>query len=178
MHNGLQLQLISYLSVLRHWVGTRRLFGAPELHPAGVFYVNLRGRYERQDHRAAALQNPDSARKLAYRHVGRFDSSLLHWLDARPGHPQGDQFNYRRTANGAINKQCSEALEPSRFFLLLDSAEASLRRMGSEILAGNIDLAPYRRGLTTSCDQCSYQAICRIDPWTHQFRTLSPPREP
>ena len=39
--------------------------------------------------------------------------------------------------------------------------------MGREIFAGAAQVNPYRHKQTLACDQCSYQAICRIDPWTH-----------
>ena len=43
MQNGLQLQLLTYLGVLRQWPNPKEKFGIERLEPAGVFYVNLRG---------------------------------------------------------------------------------------------------------------------------------------
>ena len=39
-------------------------------------------------------------------------------------------------------------------------------------VSGRAEVAPYRKGAAIACDQCSYRSICRIDPWTHQFRVL------
>ncbi len=75
MQHEVQLQLLGYLSVLRHWPDPRPLFGVARLIPAGVFYVNLRGKYERGSSRAEVLAGAEEARKLAYRHTGRFDAS-------------------------------------------------------------------------------------------------------
>jgi ATP-dependent helicase/DNAse subunit B len=44
--------------------------------------------------------------------------------------------------------------------------------MGRRIYEGAAEVAPFRKGTTVACDQCAYQAICRIEPWTHQYRTL------
>jgi ATP-dependent helicase/nuclease subunit B len=44
--------------------------------------------------------------------------------------------------------------------------------MGERIYSGEAAVAPYRRGKLSACDLCVYQAICRIDPWTHRFRVL------
>jgi len=44
--------------------------------------------------------------------------------------------------------------------------------MGGEIFGGSVQVSPYRKGVVTACDQCSYQSICRIDPWTDSFRVL------
>jgi ATP-dependent helicase/DNAse subunit B len=45
---GLQLQLLAYLSVLRRWPDPAAVFGTDRIVPAGVFYVNLRGKYQRE----------------------------------------------------------------------------------------------------------------------------------
>src|SRR5262249_20364575 len=102
MAHGIQLQLPAYLNVLRHWPGPRGLFGVDKLIPAGVFYVSLKGSYGRARHRTAALTDAPQARKLAYRHVGRFDMNILKQLDHRLDAVQGDQFNYRLTEGGEV----------------------------------------------------------------------------
>ncbi|HTA95765.1 MAG TPA: PD-(D/E)XK nuclease family protein, partial [Verrucomicrobiae bacterium] len=43
--HGVQLQLLAYLNVLRHWKNPQEVLGVNRLIPAGVFYVNLRGEY-------------------------------------------------------------------------------------------------------------------------------------
>jgi len=178
MANGLQLQLPAYLNVLRHWPGPKDFFGAARLIPAGVFYVNLRGKYERRQNRLDALADPGLARKMAYRHAGRFDMRALRQLDGRPDAREGDQFNYRLVKDGGVHKASREALATVDFVALLDSVETNLQRMGREIFFGRADVAPYRKGTMTACKQCDYQAICRIDPWTHRFRVLKKEEAP
>ena len=173
--HGLQLQLLAYLNVLRRWPAPVPLFGFERLVPAGVFYVSLRGKYGQESNRVAALADAGETRKRAYRHTGRFDVRSLRLLDARPNAQQGDQFNYRLTKSGEVYKSSIEAMPPEAFLALLDSVEANLRRMGKEILSGQVKLDPYRKGSTTACDQCEYASICRIDPWTQNFRVLRKP---
>ena len=84
----------------------------------------------------------------------------------------GDQFNYRLTSAGQINKNSREAMERREFEALLSSVQTNLKKMGMEIFAGKATVSPYRKGKITACDQCGYQSICRIDPWTHAFRVL------
>jgi ATP-dependent helicase/DNAse subunit B len=31
---------------------------------------------------------------------------------------------------------------------------------------------PYRKGTETPCAYCDYAHVCRIDPWTHEYRVL------
>jgi ATP-dependent helicase/nuclease subunit B len=170
--NGLQLQLLGYLNVLRHSTQAPLALGVSKLSPAGVFYVSLRGRYPRAANRLEALADLDRARKLAYRHSGRFDLRALRQLDLRQDVTQGDQFNFRLTTRGVIHRNCTDPLDPAAFEALMDSVERNLKQMGSKIFAGVVDVAPYRRGSVTPCEHCEYASICRIDPWTHPFRTL------
>jgi ATP-dependent helicase/nuclease subunit B len=170
--NGLQLQLLTYLSVLRHWPISNGLFGVRRLIPAGVFYVNLRGRYDRQSNRSEVLANLDSARRQAYQHTGRFDEGALRYLDKRPGVQQGDQFNFRITNSGRIHKGCREALTTDAFEALLHQVEDNLQEMGTHIFSGVTAVSPYRKGGATACVQCSFGRICRVDPWTQPFRVL------
>jgi ATP-dependent helicase/nuclease subunit B len=172
--NGLQLQLLAYLNVLRRWPAPQKIFGAARLVPAGVFYVNLRGQYASEANRTDALAEPGDARKLAYQHSGRFDAEVLPQLDARADAVKGDQFSYTKKKDGALSKTSREALASGEFAALLDVVEENLKTMGREIFAGAVTVAPFRKGAVTACDHCDYQAVCRIDPWTHSFRALKP----
>ncbi len=170
--NGLQLQLLTYLNVLRNWPQPQLFFGTSRLIPAGVFYVSLRGKYSPEKNRTDALNETEQARKSAYRHAGRFDAAALPYLDSRTGPRKGDQFNFRVLEDERIHGSCREPLASDEFLKLLDSIKLRLVKMGKEIYAGVAALAPYRKGSSTACDQCAYQWICRIDPWTHRFRSL------
>ena len=172
MEHGLQLQLAAYLNVLRHWPNPQKFFGVAKLIPAGVFYVNLRGKYDRGDNRDETLAGADAARKLAYRHTGRFDAQTLAKLDQRSGISSGDQFNYRLNKDGGISGNSREALPADEFMAMLDAVETSLKKMGQSVYAGVAKTDPFRKGNATACDQCDYHSICRLDPWTHSYRVL------
>jgi ATP-dependent helicase/nuclease subunit B len=152
-------------------------FCALKIAPAGVFYVNLRGQYERGNTRDEALADADDARKLAYRHTGRFDASLLGKFDNRPNVQCGDQFNYNRNHDGSLRKGSTESLPRAEFEKLFDRIEVQLQEMGRAIFSGAAQVDPYRKGHETPCDFCDYRAVCRIDPWTHRYRVLRPAAE-
>ena len=139
--------------------------------PAGVFYVNLRGQYESGGTRDEALADADGARKRAYRHAGRFDTSALSRLDRTKA---ADQFNYRLNKDGSVRANSVEALPRAEFEALLDRVETQLQEMGRAIFSGAAQVDPYRKGHETPCEFCDYRAACRIDPWTHQYRVLRP----
>jgi ATP-dependent helicase/nuclease subunit B len=164
-----QLQLLAYLAAICRWPETEKLFGAKQLIPAGVFYVNLRGQFEGGDTRIEALADAIGARNLAYRHAGRFDSGVLEKLDSAKA---ADQFNYRLNKNGGVSASSKEALPRAEFEKLLVRVETQLRETGGRIFSGTAQVDPYRKGKQTPCEFCDYQAACRIDKWTHQYRVL------
>jgi ATP-dependent helicase/nuclease subunit B len=172
VEHGVQLQLLAYLAAVRHWPDPRALLGVQQLIPAGVFYVNLRGQYESGGTRDEALADAADARKLAYRHTGRFDASFLGKFDNRPKVPCGDQFNYNRNHDGSLRKGSTEALPQAEFEKLFDRVEAQLKGMGRAIFSGAAQVDPYRKGHETPCKFCDYRPVCRIDPWTHRYRVL------
>ncbi|MGA2279359.1 MAG: PD-(D/E)XK nuclease family protein [Verrucomicrobiota bacterium] len=177
IEHGVQLQLLAYLAAVRHWPDPPALFGVQQLIPAGVFYVNLRGQYEGGNTRDEALADADAARKLAYRHTGRFDASFLAKFDDRPNVTCGDQFNYYRNRDGSLRKGSTEALPRAEFEKLLDHVGAQLKEMGRAIFSGAAQVDPYRKGHETPCEFCDYRPVCRIDPWTHRYRVLRPSAE-
>jgi ATP-dependent helicase/nuclease subunit B len=169
VEHGVQLQLLAYLNVLRHWKNPQKILGVKRLIPAGVFYANLRGQFESGGSRDEILADADEARRNAYRHTGRFDAGALEKLD-RPG--AADQFNYHRNKDGSLRKGSVEALPRVEFEALLDRVEIQLRESGRAIFSGEAKVNPYRKGRETPCEFCDYRAVCRIDPWTHQYRVL------
>ncbi|HUB87852.1 MAG TPA: PD-(D/E)XK nuclease family protein, partial [Verrucomicrobiae bacterium] len=171
--NGIQLQLLAYLDVLRHWKNPREIFGADKLIPAGTFYVNLRGQFENGT-REEVLAGADESRRAAYRHTGRFDADILGKLDSKRAH---DQFNYRLTDAGKLYANSTEALPRAEFEKLLNGVEMQLREFGGAIFSGIADVNPYRKGKQTPCEFCDYAAACRIDKWTHKFRALKAAKE-
>ena len=172
VEHGVQLQLLGYLAAVRRWPHSPVLPGVEHLVPAGVFYVNLRGKYEAGGTRTEALADMAASRRMAYRHTGRFSVDALPKLDNRPAAQSGDQFNYRRTQDGSLYKGLSEALPRAEFEALLDRVETQLKEMGRAIFAGAAGVDPYRKGAETACQYCDYRPVCRIDPWTHRYRVL------
>jgi ATP-dependent helicase/nuclease subunit B len=169
VEHGVQLQLLAYLNVLRHWKNPQAIFGVNRLIPAGVFYVNLRGEYKSGGSREEILADADEARRKACRHTGRFDAGVLDKLDRVQAK---DQFSYQLKKDGSLYANSTEAMTRAEFEKLLDGVEIQLREMGKRIFEGAAKVDPYRKGKQTPCEFCDYQAACRIDKWTHSYRVL------
>lgn len=166
LYHGLQLQLPAYLAALEQLPEARATLGATSLTPAGVFYINLRGEFASGQTRADALTDPMLVVQESFQHAGRFDESGYDKLD-----PRGTKQQFK------THSQSRNKMAPAAFRDLLNRAVENLRRFGNEIFAGNIAVAPFRKGQETACEFCNYAAICRFDPWTQPFRTLSRPPE-
>lgn len=171
--NGLQLQLLTYASVLRRCEDPGPWFGPGKLAPAGAFYVSLKPKAEAGATRDEALDASEDARKGAYKHAGRFDFDCLGLLDARK-EDKGDQFNYRLKQNRTLHGQCREPLSNAEFLALLDDVEETLVSMGKQIFEGKIAISPYKNSNVTACDECEFCSICRVDRWTQKWRVLRP----
>ncbi len=196
--SGLQLQLLSYLNVLQaqpaapvsspsppsgERVGERGHDGllTPDvpplpspLRPAGVFYVNLHGASGSGGTRAEILAETEADRRAAYQHSGRFDFAQLKHFDREAVGGPGSQFRFKVNKDGQPAKRGNDALLTEEFTVLLRQVESNLSRLGTDIFAGNIRVAPVRMSASESaCDRCDYRAICRFDPWTEPYRKLA-----
>src|SRR5690606_34035173 len=58
----------------------------------------------------------------------------------------------------------SHTAGPERWQALLDVARRRASQFGAAILAGRIDVRPYRLGRESPCRYCSFRSVCRFDP--------------
>jgi ATP-dependent helicase/nuclease subunit B len=161
LFNGLELQLLSYLGLLRQLTPAA---GLPKLIPAGVFYVGLRGSEGTAPTRNKALEAGEPERRLAFQHSGRINEAWAPHLD-KAG--LGQQFK--------IRPRSREMFPAAEFEELIDDVEKHLKKLGNRVLDGVVEIRPYRKGEETACDWCEFHAVCRFDSWTEQFRPLAPP---
>jgi ATP-dependent helicase/nuclease subunit B len=175
LHHGLELQLLSYLGVLRHLADPKNFFSAKKLLPVGVFYVPLNGIATRPSStRSEALAADTVGRREAYQHSGRLLAEVLIHFDNR-GESKGDQFKYARNQNGSLAVRGNEAVPSDEFERLREKTEGHVRDYARRIFAGEVDVSPFRIGQETACGRCDFRAVCRFDPWTQPFRVLRLP---
>lgn len=167
LHHGLELQLLSYLGVVRNLGALREHFGVDELNPAGVFYINLSPKRESGVSRTSEADSP-------YQHLGRFAGDVLALFDTRAA-PEAEQFKFKKLKGGEFAKKGNEALPRDQFLMLMAQVEEQLREHGRKIFDGVMTVAPYRKGREKACDRCEYAAICRFDSWTQNYRVLRKP---
>lgn len=161
IENAIQQQLPAYLAALRAVAGPP-LFPYP-VEPAGAFYVNLRPRISASGSRAEAMDQKSASADLAQ--DGIFDAAILERLD-----PGGTRALFKYPKRGSTVSVA--ALPTEEFRELIEGTEARLRELGRRVFAGEIAINPYAHAGATACEYCPHASICRIDPWTHDFRKL------
>ena len=174
--NGVQLQLPVYLNVLNH-AGSNKALGGGPIQPVGAFFTTLRSRYEGKSSRTEAL-HPEAAMesvRKAYQHVGCFDLNVLSAMDQRDGATKGEQFQYQLTKNGSPHKKNWHVMAPKKFDHFLTRTRDLLSTFGQRIFEGDLDISPYQHSKQTPCMKCDYASVCRIDPWTQDWRQLEAP---
>lgn len=162
--NGLQLQLLSYLHVVRELPGLAELMEAKELVPAGVFYVNLKPSNANPVARGTVIDE-DEFLARRFQHQGRFNKGLMDCFDSIGG----------RSGSGQVKRSGSDPVPGPELEALGDRVVGHIRTFGGRVLQGEVAPEPYRDGNKSACDYCEYSTICRFDPWENEFRTLEEP---
>jgi ATP-dependent helicase/nuclease subunit B len=174
LYHGLELQLLSYLGVLKHLRSPGKAFDVSQLQPAGVFFIPLNGGKPGTERPQAGTTDADE-RRAGYQHSGRFLGDELQRFDNR-GQVEGDQFKFKILKSGeGFHRNGNEALPKAEFELLREHIESHLREFGRKIFAGDISVSPFRIGQETACDYCDFRSVCRFDPWTRTYRRLNRP---
>jgi ATP-dependent helicase/nuclease subunit B len=162
MFHGLSLQLLVYLLVLER--NGRQLAGSGEIIPAAAFWVQTLRKMERKNPReATGPDDPDF--HLAVKPRGIFDIRVARNLDKHlaDGWSKVVQVHIKRDgAMGNINS--ADAAGSEEFAALLRHVERRIGRLADEIIAGRIEIRPFRHGNTTACARCEFAALCRFEP--------------
>lgn len=169
--HGLQLQLLSYLGVLRNVADARPQLGVASLEPAGVFFVALKPEMSSVDRRESAASQSAESPALVFRHMGRFNRDYLEWFDNR-GAKKGDQFQYIRNTDGRLREGATDAVSSVALQSLMKQVEGHLKDFGNRIFRGEVDVSPYQIQDEHACDRCEFQSICRFDAWADAYRQL------
>lgn len=183
--SGLSLQLLVYLVVaLRNWSALERAAsvqksiievgaGSSPL-PAGALYFTLRDPIVI----ASGPMPPEEAADKVLRSLRMSgllvdDQDLLRMMDAGSSRYSDIipvQFTSKGVSSRSIAKQ--EDLQA-----LLGFVERKVQEMCSRIFAGDIEIAPYRRGTLRACQYCPYGALCAFDITVmgNRYRVIKPP---
>ena len=57
----------------------------------------------------------------------------------------------------------SSGMNSTNFRRMIDRVERMMDEFTEEILEGRIEKNPYRKGMNTPCEYCSYRSVCNFD---------------
>lgn len=157
LYYGLRLQLATYL-----YAALRRDDG--EALPAGIMYVYVQD--ERADLKAPPRDDATirKALKQQLQTQGYFlsEREILEKIDSEVG-GEISFLPIRINKDGSLRKD-AKAENAAAMRLIVAYIATLLPQISAQILAGRIDMMPYRQGDTVACKYCPYRAVCGFDP--------------
>ncbi|MGB7161212.1 MAG: PD-(D/E)XK nuclease family protein [Tepidisphaeraceae bacterium] len=173
VYHGISLQLLTYLLVLQ--AEGERVFGRT-LTPAAAFYVKLLRSLDDVKHPDFAPAPHDPAFDLKEKPRGIFDGACIDHLDdnCAGGGPSEVVQLYVKKDGTFGNLDRTDVAEREAFASLLSHVRRRVGEMADQIIAGQVDITPYRINKVTPCPSCEFRAVCRFDPGVNRYHNLQP----
>lgn len=169
---GLQLQLMIYLDMLVE--NNSEIFDKNVL-PAGIFYFKIDDpliEIKKQDIDIESIESIENMllKELKMSGLVLFDKKVLKSFDEKFGSITETKINtvasdvlpVKINKDGKPDSR-SDTMELEKFSNFLKFAKHKAKTIGEEILAGNIEINPYKSAKTVACTYCEYRKICKFD---------------
>lgn len=162
VYYGLSLQLLTYLDVItthsKVWLGS-------EAKPAGVLYFHVHQPLLLNKNKPTKEQAEQAVRK-SFRMKGllQADKDLIERMDysLQNGSGRSELLPVGFTKDGGFRKDASVATE-EQWKQLRAYVRNEIKRIGTEITNGHVDIVPYRMGEHTACQHCSFKPVCQFE---------------
>lgn len=164
LYHGLQLRLMVYMDAAVKDQEKQR--SDKEIVPAGVFYYRINDplvekQPEEQVEEAVLKElKPDGIIHLK-------DEVLNHLDHCMSGESSVIPVKYNK--DGSLSKT-SRVISSEAFETMMDYAVRKIEKTREQILDGEIDVNPYRRGQESGCDYCSFRHVCGFDTKISGYR--------
>jgi ATP-dependent helicase/nuclease subunit B len=163
VYYGLSLQMLTYLDVLvthsKRWLGA-------EAVPAGVLYFHVHNPLLQQKNRPDPGEAEAQLRKrFKMRGLVTADAEIARKMDGglREKNGYSELIPVAVKADGSFYKSSSVVTE-GQWDRLREFVRGQIKRIGTGITDGQVDIAPYRLGKKAACRHCNYRAVCQFDP--------------
>lgn len=154
IYNGLDLQLVVYLDAAMQ--------GKKDAKPAGMLYFNIR-----EPMISAASKISDEEARLAVEKEMKLnglvlgDTEVIRDMDC--DFESGSSF-LPITLNKSGDIRITQSVATlNQFNVLMKYVRNELKKLGSSIIKGKIDIRPYTNGTVSACDYCAYKGVCKLD---------------
>ena len=165
-YHGLQLQLVVYLNAAMELM--RQEHPGKDVVPAGVLYYQIQdpvldAEEELEEHEASQRM----LEKLKPGGLVNADPEVIRLLDqSMPG--KSSVLPLSCNKDGSL-RAGSPVATKEQFAQLTSYVNRKIQQIGSEMLEGRMDVAPYELKGKTACDFCAYRGVCGLDARTKGF---------
>ena len=151
MYHGLQMQLMIYLGAAMEY--EKRRHPEKELHPAGVFYYQVKDPLVEKGDSLLKELRPDGL-------VSDVED-VLKGMD-RQLEGESEVIPVKRNKDQSLAKS-SKAVSEEDFDVMLRYVRGLAEQMQERIQRGETGIYPYLLGQKSGCDYCKYREICGFD---------------
>ncbi len=158
VYHGLQMQLVLYLQAVMEKEGQK--YPDKKITPAAILYYQMKDPLVEPDRDEASIEEK-ILKELRPNGLVNASMEVVEHLD-RTLEKQSYVIPVSLNKDGSFSKQ-SSVLSEEELLLLTKYAQVKAKKVGEEILQGNIEIAPYEMEKRTGCDYCPYHGICGFD---------------
>lgn len=163
VYYGISLQMLTYLDVVithsETWLGS-------EARPAGVLYFHVHDPLLLNKNKPTPEKATQDLRK-SFRMKGMLnaDSNIISKMDhtLSEGTGKSEWLPVGYTKDGGFRKDASVATD-EEWTHMRSFVRSQIKRIGTGITDGQVQINPYRMGNHTACNQCSYKSVCQFEP--------------
>lgn len=160
IYYGLQLQLVVYMDAAVEM--EERRHPDKEVIPAGMFYYHISDpMIEKEEEMTPEVIEAKIKKQLKMDGLVNSDLEVVKKLD-KEIERESDVIPVVMK-DGLIQESRSFVASGKRFGYLRDYVRSRCKKVGQEILKGEIVMRPMKQGNRTGCDYCPYHAVCGFD---------------
>lgn len=158
LYHGLQMQLVIYMNAALEMEQEKH--PGKNIVPAGLFYYQMKDPMiekepdeNRRDEKILKALRPDGVVNQSEEVLERLEHGMT---------GQSAVLPVARNKDGSLSKT-SKTLREDEFKTISEFAKQKMKKIGIDILRGQVDASPYEMGDRTGCDYCPYKGVCGFD---------------
>jgi len=157
---GMSLQTLTYLDVA---ISNSGLWIGAKASPAGVFYFHVHNPLITNTNPLTETSLEKEKRK-SYKMNGLVlaDDEVVRMMDSEVGNGHSELIPVGLKTDGGFYSNSSVATE-QQWNVLKQHIRGIIRKIGTEISDGVVDIAPIRSNKKTACDYCPIKPVCKFD---------------
>ncbi|HCC06861.1 MAG TPA: hypothetical protein DEP72_01665 [Clostridiales bacterium] len=158
VNDNVNMQLVLYMMAILEDKGFAK---DSEVLPAGVFYFKIGNKKIKLED--SNIDNIEDLLKKKYKMSGLIigDKDMAKSMD-KEMEAKSNIIPVEFKKDGELTKK-SSVTGVEEFYKIIEQMKENITQIGKEILEGNVEAKPYKKGSIKACEYCEYKDICGID---------------